>query len=149
MDILWERKNEKNDIYIALLILSFIVLLFLIMKFFGFFIVVNRSIIDKWIAWIALFSLPTSIHMFINKENLNMLNMRTMLVAIIVLIWCNWSFRVQPIYTAYVESNNFLSKPYLISEKRNTKTPLIEDVFYTKYTIYKSITPFLFKKNQK
>ena len=136
----------KKMIYIASLILSSIVLLFLIMKFFGFAIVVNGSIIDNWIALIALFSLPTSIHMFINKENLNMLNMRTMLVAIIVLLWWNWSFHIQPNYTAYVERNNILSKPYLISEKRNSKTPLIEDVFYTKYTIYKSITPVLFKK---
>ena len=87
----------KKTIYIASLTLSSIVLLFLIMKFFGFAIVFNRTIIDKWIALIALFSLPTSIHMFINKKNLNMLNIRTMLVAIIVLIWCNWSFRVQPI----------------------------------------------------
>lgn len=139
----------KKMIYIASLILSSIVLLFLIMKFFGFAIVVNRTIIDKWIALIALFSLPTSIHMFINKENLNILNMRTMLVAIIVLLWWNWSFHIQPNYTAYVESNNILSKPYLISEKRNTKTPLIEDVIYTKYTIYKSITPVFFKKESK
>lgn len=139
----------KKMIYIASLTLSSIVLLFLITKFFGFAIVVNRTIIDKWIALIGLFSLPTSIHMFLNKENLNMLNIRTMLIAIIVLMWCNWSFRVQPIYTAYVESNNILSKPYLITEKRNSKTPLIEDVIYTKYTIYKSITPVLFKKESK
>ncbi|MCM3636107.1 hypothetical protein M3152_00135 [Sporosarcina luteola] len=139
----------KKMIYIASLTLSSIVLLFLMMKFFGFAIVVNRTIIDKWMALIALFSLPTSIHMLINKENLNMLNVRTILVAIIVLMWCNWSFRVQPIYTAYVESNNILAKPYLISEKKNSKTPLIEDVIYTKYTIYKSITPVLFKKDSK
>ena len=104
---------------------------------------------NKWIALIALFSLPTSIHMFINKENLNVLNIRTMLVAIIILMWCNWSFRVQPIHTAYVESNNVLSRPYLISEKRNSKTPLIE-MFFIPSTLYINPLPlFSLKKNQK
>lgn len=138
-----------KKIYIASLSLSSIVLLLLIMKFFGWTIVINRTIFDKWLALLALFSVPSSVYMILSKKNVNKraTNKITILIIIIVSMWFLWSFKVQPNYYGYVESNNILPKPYLVSEKKNSKTPETKfDIFYTKYTLYKSVTPFLFKK---
>ncbi|MEK5071719.1 hypothetical protein [Sporosarcina sp. FSL K6-1508] len=135
--------------YIVLLSLSSIIIFLFIMKFFGWTIVVNSTVIDKWLLLIAVFSFPSSIYIISVKKNVNIRVADTLsiLVAIIVITCCFRAFILPPYTYAYIESNNLLSKPYLVSEKRNVKTALSKfDVFYTKYTIYKSITPFLFKK---
>ncbi|WP_338653314.1 hypothetical protein MKY15_12965 [Sporosarcina sp. FSL K6-1540] len=137
-----------KKIYIALLSLASIVIFLFIMKFFGWTIVVNRTSIDKWLLLIAVFSFPSAIYIISVKKDVNIRAADTLsfFVIIIVTTCCFRAFLLPTYFYAYVESNDILSKPYFISEKTNSKTPLIEDVFYTKYTIYKSITPVLFKK---
>jgi len=138
-----------KKIYIALLSLASIVIFLFIMKFFGWTIVVNRTSIDKWLLLIAVFSFPSAIYIISVKKDVNIRAADTLsfFVIIIVTTCCFRAFLLPSYYYAYVESNDILSKPYFISEKRNSQTPQKNsDIFYTKYIIYKSITPVLFKK---
>ncbi|MBO0587612.1 MULTISPECIES: hypothetical protein [unclassified Sporosarcina] len=138
-----------KKIYIASLSLSSIVLLFLIMKFFGWTVVINQLVFDKWIALIAVFSVPTSVYMILSKLKTHSGTVKKLALFSVILtsLWCLWAFKVQPYYFAYVGQNDILPQSYLVSEKRNSKTPETKfDVFDTKYTIFKSVTPFLFKK---
>lgn len=140
-----------KKIYIALLSLSSIVIFLFIMKFFGWTIVVNRTVIDKWLLLFAVFSFPSSIYIISVKKNVNIRAADTLsiLVIIIVTTCCFRAFIVPPYSYAYVESNNILSKPYLISEKRNAKTPQKNMIFFIPSTLYINLLPpFSLKKNQ-
>lgn len=146
----WKMKKT----YIASLFLSSTVLIFLFMKIIGWSIVINEQPIDKWIALIAVISVPSSVYMIINKNTIATNSQETkgrdnfaILSFILVFCWLGWAFIIQPKYYTYIVSDNILQQPYIVIENRNTKTQRNSyQVINTEYTLFKSVTQILFKK---
>ncbi|PEZ01825.1 hypothetical protein CN326_20720 [Bacillus sp. AFS018417] len=140
----------KKNIYGLSLFLTLIVLVFVFMKLLGFIFWINGGLLDKWMALIGLFAIPTSIYFFLKKWKVrtSKILILNILIVIIHIVWLWLSVKQQPYYYAYLESNQVLSSPYVIEESRNTgpRIHYSSNVTWKGYTLYKSVNSILFVK---
>lgn len=139
----------KKNIYSLSLFLTLIVFVFVFMKLLGFIFWINGGLLDKWIALIGLFAIPTSVYFFLKKWKVR--TWKTLIfnipIVVIHLVWLWSSVKHQPYYYAYLESNHVLSSPYVIKENPNKRTRVgYSNVTLKEYILYKSVNSILFVK---
>ncbi|EJQ03376.1 hypothetical protein IE3_05411 [Bacillus cereus BAG3X2-1] len=137
----------KKKIYYLSIIFTSLVFLFLFIKALGCILWINGAPIDKWVAWVGLFAIPTFIYYSFPRQKFKKTQKTVTIVIIIVqIIWLKWAIN-QSKYYVYVNSNNILPYPYIIQETPNSDTPIyLSQIISTNYTSYKSINSYLFVK---
>ncbi|PEK37237.1 hypothetical protein CN568_26475 [Bacillus pseudomycoides] len=137
----------KKKIYYLSIIFTSLVFLFLFIKALGFILWINGAPIDKWVAWVGLFAIPTFIYYSFPGQNFKKTQKTVTLIIIIVqIIWLKWAIN-QPKYYVYINRDNILPYPYIIQETPNSDTPIyLSQSILTNYTFYKSINSYLFVK---
>lgn len=132
----------KKSIYTLSKFLTIVVLMFIFMKFIGFVLWVNNAPLDKWIALIGLFAVPTFVYIFLRSKEVKTRKVISIAV-LMVIIQAGWlwsSFAQQESY-AFVNSNNINSTPYLVHENQG------EFEVPSEYTLFAAINPYLFVKD--
>jgi len=137
----------KNKIHYLSIIFTSLVFLFLFIKALGFIFWINGAPIDKWVAWVGLFAIPTFIYCSFPRQNFKKTQKTVTIISIIVqMIWLKWAIN-QPKYFVYINSNNILPSPYIIQETPNSDIPIsLGQRLLTDYTFYKSINSYLYVK---
>lgn len=137
----------KKKIYYLSIIFTSLVFLFLFIKALGFIFWINGAPIDKWVAWVSLFAIPTFIYYSFPGQNFKKTQKTVTIIIIIVqVIWLKWAIN-QPKYYVYINSNNILPSPYIIQETPNSDIPIsLGQRLLTDYTFYKSINSYLYVK---
>ncbi|HDR7386337.1 hypothetical protein CN544_16105 [Bacillus toyonensis] len=137
----------KKKIYYLSIIFTSLVFLFLFIKALGFIFWINGAPIDKWVAWVSLFAIPTFIYYSFPGQNFKKTQKTVTIIIIIVqLIWLKWAIN-QSKYYVYINSNNILPSPYIIQETPNSDIPIsLGQRLLTDYTFYKSINSYLYVK---
>ncbi|MCU7678757.1 hypothetical protein [Bacillus thuringiensis] len=137
----------KKKIYYLSIIFTSLVFLFLFIKALGFIFWINGAPIDKWVAWVSLFAIPTFIYYSFPGQNFKKTQKTVTIIIIIVqVIWLKWAIN-QPKYYVYINNDNILPSPYIIQETPNSDTPIyLSQIILTNYTSYKSINSYLFVK---
>jgi len=137
----------KKKIYYLSIIFTSLVFLFLFIKALGFIFWINGAPIDKWVAWVSLFAIPTFIYYSFPGQNFKKTQKTVTIIIIIVqIIWLKWAIH-QSKYYVYVNSNNILPSPYIIQETPNSDIPIsLGQRLLTDYTFYKSINSYLYVK---
>ncbi|PFA32270.1 hypothetical protein COJ07_21185 [Bacillus cereus] len=137
----------KKKIYYLSIIFTSLVFLFLFIKALGFIFWINGAPIDKWVAWVGLFAIPTFIYCSFPRQNFKKTQKTVTIISIIVqMIWLKWAIN-QPKYFVYINSNNILPSPYIIQETPNSDIPIsLGQRLLTDYTFYKSINSYLYVK---
>ncbi|MED3199379.1 hypothetical protein [Bacillus toyonensis] len=137
----------KKKIYYLSIIFTSLVFLFLFIKALGFIFWINGAPIDKWVAWVSLFAIPTFIYYSFPGQNFKKTQKTVTIIIIIVqVIWLKWAIN-QSKYYVYINSNNILPSPYIIQETPNSDIPIsLGQRLLTDYTFYKSINSYLYVK---
>ncbi|MGX5475816.1 hypothetical protein [Bacillus toyonensis] len=137
----------KKKIYYLSIIFTSLVFLFLFIKALGCIFWINGAPIDKWVAWVSLFAIPTFIYYSFPGRNFKKTQkMVTVIIIIVQLIWLKWAIN-QSKYYVYINSNNILPSPYIIQETPNSDIPIsLGQRLLTDYTFYKSINSYLYVK---
>lgn len=124
------------------------------MKIWGFVIWINDMPVDKWIASTSVFVVPLFTHFFLQKRQVKLRKIILINVFLVIIhVGWLWSTKNHPYYYVYIEGNKDLSPSYLVHESSNVKhtieyeTGASYDVFSSKYTLFKSINPILFRKD--
>ncbi|GAB6485823.1 hypothetical protein bcgnr5369_56940 [Bacillus cereus] len=132
----------KKSIYTLSKFLTIVVLMFIFMKFIGIVFWVKNAPLDKWIALIGLFAIPTFIYIFLKSKEVKSSKVLSITV-LMVLIHAGWLWSSSSQYSSYalVNSNDINSTAYLVHENQNDFDVPSE------YTLFAAINPYLFIKD--
>ncbi|MED2693816.1 MULTISPECIES: hypothetical protein [Bacillus cereus group] len=137
----------KKKIYYLSIIFTSLVFIFLFIKALGFIFWINGAPIDKWVAWVSLFAIPTFIYYSFPGQNFKKTQKAvTIMIIIVQVIWLKWAIN-QLKYYVYINNDNILPSPYIIQETPNSDIPIsLGQRLLTDYTFYKSINSYLYVK---